>query len=143
VRNRSGRPLKDLALTQLMPSGWEIANYRVGSELPKPESGAGNEGEGEGEDGEGDVKAADRAPPLYDYQDIRDDRVLTYFSMGDNEPKVFKIYVTKTYEGNFFLPASTVSAMYDEERCQALVPGRWLVSGASGTDQGGEEGEGQ
>ena len=150
VRNRSGKPLKDLALTQLMPSGWEIANFRLGSELPKPakkveakDDGDDNEGEGEGEgDVEADAgKAADRAPVLFDYQDFRDDRVLTYFSIGEKETKVFKIYATKAYEGSFFMPASSVSAMYDEERCQALVPGRWLVPGASKAGTEAREGE--
>jgi uncharacterized protein YfaS (alpha-2-macroglobulin family) len=54
--------------------------------------------------------------------------VLTYFDL-DKDAKVFKTYVTKAYEGSFFLPAATVSAMYDEERYQALVPGRWLSAG--------------
>jgi uncharacterized protein YfaS (alpha-2-macroglobulin family) len=119
VRNRTGREIKNLALTQLLPSGWEIANYRVGSELPKPKE--------EGEERKR-VETETRALPLYDYQDLRDDRVLTYFSIGEKDPKVFKIYVTKAYEGSFFMPAATVSAMYDEERYQALVPGRWLTA---------------
>lgn len=118
VRNRSGQTLKNLALTQLLPSGWEIANFRVGAELPKPKD--------QGDDSEDAVAAAPPPPPLYDYQDVRDDRVLTYFSMGAKEPKVFKIYVTKAYEGSFFLPAASVAAMYDQ-RFQALVPGKWLL----------------
>jgi uncharacterized protein YfaS (alpha-2-macroglobulin family) len=121
VRNRTGKAIKNLALTQLLPSGWEIANYRVGSDLPKPqEEGAKRPGREES-----------RALPLYDYQDVRDDRVLTYFSIGEKDPKVFKIFVTKAYEGSFFMPATSVSAMYDEERYQALVPGRWLSPDAS------------
>lgn len=121
VRNRSGQALKNLALTQLMPSGWEIVDFRPAAELPKP---AKNDN---GDQGDSEDSGAPPAPPppLFDYQDVRDDRVLTYFSMNAKEPKVFKIYVTKTYEGNFFLPATTVSAMY-EQRFQALVPGRWL-----------------
>ncbi len=118
VRNRSGQALKNLALTQLLPSGWEIANFRVGAELPKPKD--------QGDDTEEAVAEAPPPPPLYDYQDVRDDRVLTYFSMGAKEPKVFKIYVTKAYEGSFFLPAASVAAMYDQ-RFQALVPGKWLL----------------
>jgi alpha-2-macroglobulin len=116
VRNLSGQALKNLALTQLLPSGWEIANYRVGSELPKPKAE---------EDGER-IEAKAPEAPLYDYQDLRDDRVITYFSLGTKDPKVFTTYVTKAYEGSFFLPAASVQAMYDEERYQALVPGRWL-----------------
>ena len=117
VRNRSGQDLKNLALTQLLPSGWEIVNFRAGAELPKPRQDGDQEGDG------GPAPAA--PSPLFDYQDVRDDRVLSYFSMGIKEPKVFKIYVTKAYDGVFFLPAASVSAMYDE-RYQAIVPGRWL-----------------
>jgi hypothetical protein len=133
VKNRAGKAIKNLALTQLLPSGWEIANYRVGSELPKPQKAdakSDSESDGDGEsdsDTNGQTKA--KVLPLFDYQDIRDDRVLTYFSI-EKDPKVFKIYVTKAYEGSFFLPASSVSAMYDEERYQALVPGRWLSATA-------------
>jgi len=119
VQNRSGQNLKNLALTQLLPSGWEIANFRVGAELPKP---AKEEEEG---------ARPEAPPPLYDYQDVRDDRVLTYFSIAAKEAKVFKLYVNKSYEGSFYLPPSSVSAMYDE-RFQALVPGRWLQGGRSG-----------
>jgi hypothetical protein len=126
VRNRTGQELKNLALTQLLPSGWEIANYRVGKELPKPKE----EGDKDQDQPDPEVVA-----PLYDYQDVRDDRVLTYFSLEAREPKVFKIYVTKAYEGDFFMPAASVSAMYDEQRYQALVPGRWLLS-SSPADSG-------
>ena len=121
VRNRSGQSLKNLALTQLLPSGWEIVNFRVGSELPKPKE--------EGDDTDEAAVVAPPPLPLYDYQDVRDDRVLTYFSMGVKDTKVFKIYVTKAYEGSFFLPAVSVSAMYDQ-RYQALVPGKWLAAAA-------------
>jgi uncharacterized protein YfaS (alpha-2-macroglobulin family) len=116
VRNRAGRALKDLALTQLLPAGWEIANYRVGSELPIPSK----------EKEEASPRPERKAGPLYDYQDIRDDSVRTYFSLGEKESKTFRIYATKAYEGSFYLPAASVSAMYDEERCQALVPGKRL-----------------
>jgi alpha-2-macroglobulin len=123
VRNRSGEELKNLALSQLLPSGWEIVNFRVGEELPKPRA----------RDDEGDYEEIEPkapSPPLYDYQDVRDDRVLTYFSIGTKDPKVFKTYVTKAYDGDFFLPATSVSGMYDE-RFQAVLPGRWLTPGAA------------
>jgi uncharacterized protein YfaS (alpha-2-macroglobulin family) len=129
VRNRSGQGLKNLALTQLLPSGWEIVDFHAGAELPKPKPKANDEG-----DDQGDVTVAAATPPpppLFDYQDVRDDRVLTYFSIGAKDPKVFKIYVTKAYDGSFFLPAASITAMYDQ-RYQALVPGRWLVPGQTG-----------
>jgi hypothetical protein len=133
VRNRAGRDLDNLALTQLLPASWEIANYRVGTDLPKPKAKA----KGGDEDEEDTVDQKSQAAlPLYDYQDVRDDRVLTYFSLGAKESKAFKLYVTKAYEGSFFLPAASVYAMYDEDRYQALVPGRWLSASAQ-TRRGG------
>ncbi|MGA2546687.1 MAG: MG2 domain-containing protein [Rectinemataceae bacterium] len=132
VRNLSGRYLKNLALTQLLPSGWEIVNFRLGTELPKPraEGDQGSETEA--------APAASSAPvssgPLYDYQDQRDDRVLSYFSIGPRDSKVFKTYVTKAYDGIFFLPASSVTAMYDEGY-QALVPGMWLDARGAGNSK--------
>ena len=128
VRNRSGQDLSNLALTQIFPSGWEIANYRVGAELPKPSS-------------EDDTSraSAPAAPDLgYEYRDVRDDRVLTYFSMGATEVKTFKVYVNLSYAGTFFLPASTVQSMYSDH-WQSVVPGRWLDgdgSAASGVGRG-------
>ncbi|HTX72016.1 MAG TPA: MG2 domain-containing protein [Rectinemataceae bacterium] len=137
IRNRSGQDLNNLALSQLFPSGWEIANYRVGEELPKPA------GEGDGSDS--GVSAAKQAPKTtssdYEYRDIRDDRVLTYFSMASGEVKNFRIYLNQTYGGSFFLPAATVQAMYSD-RWQAVLPGRWLGTGASDNAAGQQSGSG-
>ncbi len=117
VRNRSGQDLKNLALSQLLPSGWEIASYKIGQELPKPR-----------EEGDYDRPAPKKPEPLYDYRDQRDDRVLTYFSLGARDSKTFSTYVNKAYAGDFFLPATSVEAMYDG-RWQAVSPGRWLSGG--------------
>ncbi len=116
VKNRSGRDIKNMALTQLVPSGWEIANYRIGAELPNPKK----------EDRDSSRK---KEEPLYDYQDRRDDRVLTYFDLGAKDTKVFTVYVNATYEGDFFLPATRLECMYDPT-FSAVSPGRWL-SGAA------------
>ncbi|HOX47643.1 MAG TPA: MG2 domain-containing protein [Spirochaetales bacterium] len=113
VRNRTTLKLRNLALTQVLPAGWEIANYRVGEELPRPR-----------EEGEEEERRKE-APPLYEYQDIRDDRVLTYFTLEGRESKTFRIYANKTYDGSFYLPSSSVESMYDA-RYQAVEPGRWL-----------------
>ncbi len=113
VRNSSALDLREMALTHLLPSGWEILNYRLAMQ------------EGEyGEESEPEPVAAS-AYPFMDYQDIRDDRVMTYFSLARGDSKTFIIRVNKTYEGRFYLPAVSVSAMYDQS-IQALVPGRWL-----------------
>jgi len=79
--------LRQLALSALFPSGWEIRNARL-------DPTAGNQGS-------------------FDYQDIRDDRVLTYFALKAGEVKVFRFYLNAAYLGHFGLPQNKVEAMYD------------------------------
>ena len=80
----------DMELTHIISSGWEIYNERM---LNPDED---NSGRG-----------------AYIYQDIRDDRVLTYFDLGRNQTKTFKIRLMASYAGSFVLPAIQCSAMYD------------------------------
>ena len=82
----------DMALTQIMPSGWEIYNER----LIMPE----------------DTEAG-AAATSYTYRDIRDDRVLTYFDLKRGETKVFRVRLQASYAGAFVLPAVRCAAMYD------------------------------
>ena len=49
----------------------------------------------------------------YNYLDIRDDRVLTYFNLRRGETKVFTVRLQATYAGNFILPAVQCEAMYE------------------------------
>jgi uncharacterized protein YfaS (alpha-2-macroglobulin family) len=108
VRNTSGEDLSDVALTFRAPSGWELANLRIGRT------------------GDDDLSS----PSAYDYQDTRDDRVMTYFGLKRGETKRFRFYANKTYEGEFFLPAVTAEAMYDPT-VLAVIPGRPLPIPAS------------
>ncbi|MEZ5070816.1 MAG: MG2 domain-containing protein [Bacteroidales bacterium] len=94
-------PYREMALTQLFPSGWEIRNLRLdGMEAGMTQSG-------------------------FDYQDIRDDRVYTYFGLNPGESRTFRVMLNATYEGKFFLPAVNCEAMYDAS-ISALIPGRWV-----------------
>lgn len=92
---------RQLVLEQVFPSGWEIRNARF---------------EGGGAPQEGSTP---------DYQDIRDDRVYTFFDLPAGRTKVFRIQLSATYAGRFYLPGVHCSAMYDH-RITALVPGRWV-----------------
>jgi uncharacterized protein YfaS (alpha-2-macroglobulin family) len=112
VRNLTSKLLEQLALTHCVPSGWEIMNYRLAIDSGDTDSQA--------EDAQSEQKH-----PYYDYQDIRDDRVLTYFAIEPKESKTFTVRVNKTYDGQFYLPAIGVEAMYDSS-IQAIVPGHWL-----------------
>jgi hypothetical protein len=61
----------------------------------------------------------------WDYQDIRDDRILTYFSLGRGASQEFRLRLTSAYAGRFYLPAVSVEAMYDPT-IHARTAGRWL-----------------
>jgi uncharacterized protein YfaS (alpha-2-macroglobulin family) len=80
---------QNLALTQIFPSGWEINNLRL-------------------TDDENTVKA-----DFGDYQDIRDDRVYTYFGLSPGTARTFRTILTAGYSGTYYLPAVTCEAMYD------------------------------
>jgi uncharacterized protein YfaS (alpha-2-macroglobulin family) len=95
----AGETYSNIALTQIFPSGWEIINDRL-------------LGITTGEDVDN-----------YDYCDIRDDRVYLYF--GLKTPKQFKIKLTATYVGKFYLPAAKVEAMYDGT-ISANTTGQWV-----------------
>lgn len=58
------------------------------------------------------------------YQDIRDDRVCTYFDLPRSASITIKTRVTATYAGRFYLPATVCEAMYDDS-ASASVAGCW------------------
>lgn len=93
---------KDLALSQIFPSGWEILNDRL-NDLP------------------GSALKAN-----YDYRDIRDDRVYTYFDLRPSERKSFKVALNATYAGQYYLPTVKVEAMYDDT-VNARTSGQWVI----------------
>ncbi|WP_111643179.1 alpha-2-macroglobulin family protein [Marinimicrobium alkaliphilum] len=102
--------LEDIALSLVMPSGWQIRNERL-----------------EGGD----------APEGFDYLDIRDDRVLGYFSLWrdhvwqwryDDERQervTLRVLLNASYAGEFYLPGWRAEAMYDE-RINAGTAGQWV-----------------
>ena len=88
VKNQSLDRVENLALTQILPSGWEIVNTRY------TDYGAF-----------GQNKA--------DYIDIRDDRSSFYFSLNGNESRTFKILLNASYLGRYYLPGVQCEGMYD------------------------------
>lgn len=100
VTNRSAtrQTLPQLAVSQLVPSGWEIHNERLDPSVRN--LGA-------------------------DYRDIRDDRVYTYLALKPGESRTYTLLVNASYVGRFYLPMQSVEAMYDAS-VGARVPGRWV-----------------
>jgi alpha-2-macroglobulin len=101
---------KEMGLTQIFPSGWEIRNVRM------------DEG----------VSTLKSDPS--DYQDIRDDRVNTFFWLGPQKSKTFRIQLNATYAGRYYLPSFSCEAMYDHS-IYARNAGQWIevVNGLPGT----------
>jgi len=91
----------NLILSQIFPSGWEIVNTRLNDDSP----------------------AAGQSS--YDYIDIRDDRVYTYFSLRAGEKKTFVVQLSAAYRGRFYLPAFSCEAMYDAS-VTANSEGKWV-----------------
>ncbi|MBR6055282.1 MAG: alpha-2-macroglobulin [Bacteroidales bacterium] len=84
VRNTGITYVGNLALSEMIPSGWEIVNERLRS----------------------GVESADNA-------DLRDDRALWYFGLGAGSARTFKLKLRAAYEGDYVLPAIKCEAMYD------------------------------
>jgi len=100
ISNSGHADYENVALTQIVASGWEIHNPRMDS---------------------GDLgKKSD-----IDYQDIRDDRIYTYFDLKRNKKKTFRILMNASYKGRFYLPGISVEAMYDAAK-HARVTGQWI-----------------
>jgi uncharacterized repeat protein (TIGR01451 family) len=97
VTNNGTSSYANLALTHILPSGWEIVNDR---------------------------SATDK----YTYQDIRDDRVLTYFDLQQGETKVFTIHLNAAYLGSYILPAIQCEAMYDPSVQARTQAGRTIIN---------------
>jgi hypothetical protein len=99
---------RNMALTEVFPSGWEIMNSRM--------NGVGG-----------------ASSDAMDYQDVRDDRVMTYFNLPFNwsgntnvkQQRVYRIQINAAYAGKYYLPAVACEAMYDN-RIGASSSGKWV-----------------
>jgi uncharacterized protein YfaS (alpha-2-macroglobulin family) len=98
VANLTFTPTDNIALTQMVPSGWEIQNTRLF-------------------DANYGIKESS-----FDYRDFRDDRVNTYFSLGRGETKTFMLVLSAAYKGDFYQPAIWCEAMYTAN-CYSRYPG--------------------
>jgi uncharacterized protein YfaS (alpha-2-macroglobulin family) len=100
VFNTTNDYYDNLALTQIVPSGWEIVNtsYVGGSEQNSSKA---------------------------DYIDTRDDRTNFYFDLGAKKTKTFTVKLNASFLGDYYLPGSQVEAMYDNTS-YARNKGKWI-----------------
>ncbi len=102
VTNVTFSRVENIALTQMVPSGWEIQNTRLFE---------ANYG----------IKES-----TFDYRDFRDDRVNTYFGLNQGETKTFVLILNAAYKGEFYQPSVWCEAMYTEN-CYSRVPGNKVI----------------
>jgi uncharacterized protein YfaS (alpha-2-macroglobulin family) len=100
VRNQRNERVENVALSQILPSGFEIVNTRF-------------------------TDYGDATNNVADYIDIRDDRTNFYFGLKAGETKVFKILLNASYLGNYYLPGLQCEAMYDNTFL-ARTKGFWV-----------------
>lgn len=100
ITNTSGNQLKDIALTQIFPSGWEVVNTRF------TDFGSFRSNE-------------------VTYTDIRDDRVNFYFDLKPKESKTVTLLLNASYLGKYYLPGIQCEAMYDNEYL-VRTKGTWV-----------------
>ncbi|WP_299271963.1 MG2 domain-containing protein [uncultured Psychroserpens sp.] len=103
VSNLKNESLRDVALTQIFPSGWEIVNTRF-------------------------TDYGDTTTSNARYTDIRDDRVNFYFDLppkGKRGTRVFTVMLNAAYLGTYYLPGTQVEAMYDNDFF-VRNKGRWI-----------------
>lgn len=93
---------KNLALKQIFPSGWEISNSRFEA-----------------------LNGIKSNAKLFDYQDIKDDRMYTFFGLGSKETKNFTVQLTASYIGKYYLPTQTLESMYMGQ-INAATKGKWV-----------------
>jgi alpha-2-macroglobulin len=103
VANQQNMDLNEVALSALLPSGWETFGEAAGV-------GTG-----------------------YEYRDVRDDRVMTYFDLKKGETKSFTIKLHAAYLGRFFLPPVVAETMYDAE-IHGRTAGTWIEVVPAGGD---------
>lgn len=97
--------ISNLALTQILPSGWEIVNERL----------TGN-------------NSAERNA---DYVDIRDDRIMWFFDYPNSYSKNTKVYTVKiraVTAGEFEMPPTMLEAMYLPDYTVLLPGDKTIIS---------------
>lgn len=100
LKNLTNERVDNVALTQILPSGFEIVNTRF-------------------------TDYGEATQNTADYIDIRDDRTNFYFPMKAGETKLLRVKLNASYLGVYYLPGLQCEAMYDASY-QARTKGQWV-----------------
>jgi alpha-2-macroglobulin len=100
IKNQKNERVENIALSQILPSGFEIVNTRF-------------------------TDFGDATNNIADYIDIRDDRTNFYFPLKSGETKTFSVLLNASYLGNYYLPGLQCEAMYDNTFL-ARTKGFWV-----------------
>ncbi len=100
LKNGRNERVENIALTQILPSGFEIVNTRY-------------------------TEFGNATENVADYIDIRDDRANYYFSLKAGETRKFKMLLNASYLGKYYLPGLQCEAMYDNDFL-ARTQGQWV-----------------
>ncbi|MGG8495211.1 alpha-2-macroglobulin family protein [Tenacibaculum sp. TC6] len=101
IKNATNAKIENVALTQYIPSGWEIINTRF--------TDFGN----------------NTTSSKVDYTDIRDASISNYFTLNKYETKTFRVLLNASYLGNYYLPGVQAEAMYDNNYV-VRTQGKWV-----------------
>ncbi len=101
LSNNGNETMENIALSHIVPSGFEIANTRF--------TDYGSYGNN-----------------VADYVDIRDDRTHFYFTLKRGETKTFTVLLNATFLGKYYLPGLHCEAMYNNEYA-VHTKGQWIT----------------
>ncbi|WP_091468055.1 alpha-2-macroglobulin family protein [Flavobacterium urocaniciphilum] len=101
ISNQGTESMDNIALSQIVPSGFEIMNSR--------HTDFGSFGKN-----------------VADYIDIRDDRTQFYFSLRVGESRTFRVLMNTSYLGQYYLPGIQCEAMYDNNYI-VRTKGQWVT----------------
>ena len=97
VKNTSVVPrIDEVALVQLLPSGWEIENMRLTNEVLPVWMSSWKTGKEE-------------------YLDIRDDRIMWFFDLYNSQALDFVVKINAITQGKYQLPGARCEAMYNAD----------------------------
>lgn len=100
ISNGTNTNVNNVALSHIVPSGFEIVNMRF-------------------------TEYGSDASDAVDYRDIRDDRSNFYFSLNGGETKTFTVRLSSSFPGRYYLPGAQAEAMYDNNYSSRTL-GQWI-----------------